>query len=222
MHSDELQAKQLQANKDMYQKLSGQETIKIADIQCVDAKYIDDRQGHSLLTMAILHNHSQVVDIARTLLQNGADSNHITKMGNTALHLAVFSHIDIFKLLIDHGADTTIKGRDGKDVRELVIGYEKSGKITKQQCEDFVRLIDEARVPRRLRASTAIIVLDTIVLYYANKGLGAEQLNFSSYAHSARLHPVAATAWILAAIAVVTSVITASLEASKGCECKPT
>ena len=60
-----------------------------------------------LLTAASRGGHSEVVKI---LLQAHADINAFEGGGNTALFWAVFSdHIDVVKLLLQHGADASKK-----------------------------------------------------------------------------------------------------------------
>lgn len=60
------------------------------------------------------------MEIAELLLKNGTDINVMFNGRNTQLHIAVLnSDIKLIKLLMDHGADKTIKDIDGKTPAEL-------------------------------------------------------------------------------------------------------
>ena len=54
--------------------------------------------------------HLGDIDIAKLLIENGADINTQKEFGNTSLHLAVREkNFDLVKLLIEYGADVNIK-----------------------------------------------------------------------------------------------------------------
>ncbi len=82
-----------------------------------------DPQGwqRSPLFISIVHAH---LDVARWLLENGADVNQPSKYGDTPLTMILQpplpSHwFDAVELLMAHGADPTIANDDGESALEL-------------------------------------------------------------------------------------------------------
>jgi len=70
------------------------------------------KEGHAVtpLQHAAWAGH---VEVARVLLDHGADVNAVDECGKTALHWAAeCGHTDVVKLLLDRGADVTVKDRD--------------------------------------------------------------------------------------------------------------
>lgn len=81
-------------------------------------------RGYSLLHMAVIA-HSNEVDLTeqiKTLIEKTpSDIHEQNVLGYTPLHLASqFGSAEIIKLLVDNGADITIKGTDGKLPYDLV------------------------------------------------------------------------------------------------------
>ncbi len=71
----------------------------------------DPQSGSTLLAIAALMGHTEVVDL---LLEHGADVNAKSRDGGTALHAAAFlGRAEIVKLLLDKGADTTLRNNIG-------------------------------------------------------------------------------------------------------------
>jgi hypothetical protein len=77
-------------------------------------------------------------EIAKILIDAGADVNFQNNDGSTALHTAAFfCHPDIVKMLLDKGADKTIKNKYGATAYESVVipfkdakdGYDMMGQI---------------------------------------------------------------------------------------------
>jgi uncharacterized protein len=68
--------------------------------------------GFTALTGAVSQNHNQ---IARLLVENGADVNHRYEAGFTPLmHAAYAGNEELTALLLAHGADPDAKNSDGK------------------------------------------------------------------------------------------------------------
>jgi uncharacterized protein len=68
--------------------------------------------GFTALTGAVSQNHNQ---IARLLVENGADVNHRYEAGFTPLMHAVYAgNEELTALLLAHGADADMKNSDGK------------------------------------------------------------------------------------------------------------
>jgi hypothetical protein len=80
--------------------------------------YIDDPGG-----MTPLHKAVRVPDNVAAIIRAGANLNAVDGSGNTALHLAVLhGEIASVKLLLEAGADRSIKNRKGKRPLDLLEG----------------------------------------------------------------------------------------------------
>ena len=76
-----------------------------------------DRMGSSPLHYACPNGF---LDIARVLLDNGAEVDKPTTLGNTALRGAcVYGHLEIVRLLVEKGADVNKVGHDGRPLLDL-------------------------------------------------------------------------------------------------------
>jgi len=76
--------------------------------------------GSSPLISACLFGKT---DMAKILIEAGADINFQNKDGSTALHTAsFFCHPEIVRMLLDKGADKTIKNKYGSTAYESVAG----------------------------------------------------------------------------------------------------
>ena len=73
--------------------------------------------------MAILHDavvYDCRVDFIKELVRHGSNINLVDEMGDTPLHIAVESdNLSAIRVLLDLGADTSIKNRNGRTPREL-------------------------------------------------------------------------------------------------------
>ncbi len=69
-------------------------------------------RGMRLLYVAAQHNY---LDIARLLIEQGADVEAKDNTGTTALHNAAeYGSIDVARLLVENGADTQAKDESGR------------------------------------------------------------------------------------------------------------
>jgi hypothetical protein len=76
------------------------------------------------------------VDVAKVLLENGADAN-VTLQSLTLLHAAAFAgYPDIVELLLKHGADPSIRDSDGKTA--LDFARESNRKDVVKIIEEFI------------------------------------------------------------------------------------
>jgi ankyrin repeat protein len=112
------------------------------DLVCERAKNGDG--GNTALWYAAQGPLSGGVDVARLLLDAGAEVNRQCEHGRTALHMAAaWGHSDLVKYLIENGADPTI--RDEENMTPAMVarhGY-RSNRVTHDERRD-VRLYFES------------------------------------------------------------------------------
>ena len=78
---------------------------------------LPDSEGDTALMLSI---NSLCSDIAKFLVEKGADVNAVNKNKHTPLFLAVFSDdFDLVKFLVEKGADVNAKNKEGKTAWEL-------------------------------------------------------------------------------------------------------
>jgi hypothetical protein len=84
---------------------------RLLSIRNINVNVKDDVHGATPLHRAACHGH---VEIARLLLQNGAEVNVRNNYGNTPLHWAAsHGHVDILHLLVENGVDLEAQDNDG-------------------------------------------------------------------------------------------------------------
>lgn len=94
-----------------------------------------------------IQSQENALDIARELIAAGADINHRddARTGETAIHIACrVTNIDLFKLLLERGIDTSIKDGSKRTVFELteykiieqMLSTEQAQKTLESQFED--------------------------------------------------------------------------------------
>jgi hypothetical protein len=84
---------------------------RLLSIRNINVNVKDDLSGATPLDYAACHGH---VEIARLLLQNGADVNARNKYGSSPLHWAASQgHIDILHLLVENDANLEAQDDDG-------------------------------------------------------------------------------------------------------------
>jgi len=126
-----------------------------------------DENGDTLLNFAVYPNH---VDVARLLLERGADVNHVDPRGMTALLYAAttdFGDPSMVQLLVKMGANPNAKTKEGLTAVDLARKVRPLVSLHKSSREELIfRLRHPSRskwpmpatpttVPLRLRATTS-------------------------------------------------------------------
>jgi hypothetical protein len=94
---------------------------RLLSIRNINVNVKDDEYGRTPLHFAAMIGH---VEIARLLLQNGAEVNVKSKYGTTPLHSAAFQgHVDILHLLVENGADLEAQDTDGWRALQYAANY---------------------------------------------------------------------------------------------------
>jgi ankyrin repeat protein len=97
--------------------------------------------GYTALMSAAMNG---LTDVAKVLLDKGADVNIKDNYGGTALeYAALYGYADIVKLLLEKGANVNEKYSDGETILDKVnklIGEEKSNK----DLEEVARILKDA------------------------------------------------------------------------------
>ncbi|MCJ7663890.1 MAG: ankyrin repeat domain-containing protein, partial [Desulfobacterales bacterium] len=103
----------------------------------------EDKSGYTALISAAMNG---LTDVAKVLLDKGADVNIKDNYGGTALeYAALFGNADIVKLLLEKGANINEKYSNGKTILDEVnklIGEDKSNK---EKYEEVVRILAYTR-----------------------------------------------------------------------------
>lgn len=190
----------------------------------------DIRGGNSALIYATLLGHTDIVNKliaarANVNCQNGLHHSALTwflyrplKAKNGRPLVEPGTYAIIVQALLQAGADPDPKNPSGDSVLLLK-------KISDPTMLEMIANARQARhisyQRRVLTASMTLMLISGATLYYANKSLTVEHLNLSSYLHSARLHPLAATALVLAAVLTIVSIVTAAYALPSACQSKP-
>jgi hypothetical protein len=94
---------------------------RLLSIRNINVNVKDDEFGETPLDNAALNGH---IEIARLLLQNGAEVNVRNNYGNTPLHYAAENgHVDILHLLVENGADLEAQSNYGERALHYAARY---------------------------------------------------------------------------------------------------
>jgi hypothetical protein len=118
-------------------------------------KLNDDSRSMMLLRKTDWHDYDGV----KYLLEQGVDANRMTRWGKTALHNAALSDnaLEIFEVLLDHGADPTIVATHPDRIRRPSFGRTAVEIAARRGRGDVLDLFERRRVPIALRGVEGLL-----------------------------------------------------------------
>jgi ankyrin repeat protein len=112
------------------------------DVDVVNGRAENGDGGNTALWFAAGGPWPKGVDVARVLLEAGADVNKPCEHGRTALHMAAaWGHADVVQLLLESGADPSIVDEEGLTPPMVARDGYRSNHVTAQQRSAVCQLL---------------------------------------------------------------------------------
>ena len=211
-----------------------------------------NNEGNTPLHFAIGHRDNPALSqkMVKLLLDRGANTFIRNMNGHDAFGYAAIlgeefndHRIAVNSLITEHRKKTTKEEQDtpktptpnadNKSTQAAAISKGRRKKTTKEEQatpktptpnadDKSTQAAAISKGRRTLTASIAVMLLSGAGAFYANKALAVEHLNLNSYLDSTRLHPLAATALVLATVATIIAMVTAATAVPTACQSKPT
>jgi ankyrin repeat domain-containing protein 17 len=141
----------------------------------VDVNFKEERYGNTPLTMACQYN---LLEIAKYLMDQGADLSLKTGTGHTPLMAAASGSEELFNLLLAKGADPLVKLENGTSAFTMLITGILMDRISLQTADKLIQAgadVDESASSGAMQGYTCLMMAarnqrPDLVRYLAEKG----------------------------------------------------
>jgi ankyrin repeat protein len=118
-----------------------QELAAGVDVDLVNGLAANGDGGNTALWFAAQGPWPNGLEVARVLVEAGADVNKVCEHGRTALHMAAaWGHVDVARLLLESGADASLVDEEGLTPPMVArFGY-RSNNVTAEEREAVCKL----------------------------------------------------------------------------------
>lgn len=149
-----------QTGDDLITAVTYQDMAKVKELvkAGVDVNYKEQRYGNTPLVMACQYN---LVEIAKYLIENGADINLKTGTGHTPLMAAASGSEDLFNLLISKGADPLVKLENGTSAFTMLITGVLMDRVPMTAADKLIELgadVDESSTTGGTKGYTCLMM----------------------------------------------------------------
>jgi len=118
-----------------------QELAAGVDVDVVNGRAENGDGGSTALWFAAQGPWPNGVDVARVLIEAGADANKPCEHGRTALHMAAaWGHADVVQILLENGANPTIVDEEGMAPPNVARHGYRSNNVTAEQRSAICKL----------------------------------------------------------------------------------
>jgi hypothetical protein len=119
-----------------------QELAAGVDVDVLNGRAPNGDGGNTALWFAAQGPAAGGVEVARLLVQAGADVNRPCEHGRTALHMAAaWGHLDVVQLLIEHGADASLCDDEEMTPATIAAGSSRVPEATLRRVIEYLNAI---------------------------------------------------------------------------------